>query len=205
MSRKDNIINAAVSLFAENGYSATPTSAVAKKAGVAEGLIFHHFKNKAGILIHIFTELSEIYVREIEMLITRAETGLDALLAIVRFHFEFSENQSTKVKVLLRDFPSELTSSDSEAGKIIAKHMTVTINQIKKCIEQGRKDGSIRNVAVEETAYIIRGMLNGLSRFKIIMPGISINPNLYSEAENFCRRSLASNKQTVNEDFSLKS
>lgn len=68
MSRKDDIISAAVILFAENGYSATPTSAVAKKAGVAEGLIFHHFKNKAGILIYIFTELSEVYIREVEKL-----------------------------------------------------------------------------------------------------------------------------------------
>ena len=191
MSRKDDIINAAVSLFAENGYSATSTSAVAKKASVAEGLIFHHFKNKAGILIHIFKELSEVYIREIEMLIEKAETGLDALLGAIRFHFEFAESQSTKFKVLLRDFPSEFTSTDSEAGKIITGHITISINQIKKCIKRGLKDGSIRDVPVEENAYVIRGMLTGLSRFKIIMPGIRINPNLYTEVEEFCRRSLS--------------
>lgn len=190
MSRKDDIIDAAVALFAENGYSATPTSAVAQKAGVAEGLIFHYFKNKAGILIYIFTELSEVYMREFEKLIKKAETGLDALLAIVRFHFEFAESQSKKFKVLIRDFPSELTSPDSEAGKIITEHMNITIDHIKKCIQRGRKDGSVGNVPVEETAYIIRGMLNGLSRFKIIMPGISINPDIYREVENFCHRSL---------------
>ena len=99
--------------------------------------------------------------------------------------------------MLLRDFPSELTSSDSEAGKIIAEHMTITINQIKKCIQRGRTDGSIRNVPVEETAYIIRGMLNGLSRFKIIMPGIRINPNLYKEVEEFCRRSLSKQERII--------
>ena len=191
MGRKDDIINAAVCLFAEDGYFATPTSAVAKKAGVAEGLIFHHFKNKAGILIYIFTELSETYKREIETLTKNAKTGLDSLLAVVRFHFEFSESQSTKFKVLLRDFPTEFTSSDSKAGKMIAEHMTISLNQIKKCIERGRKDGSIREVPVEETAYVIRGMLNGLSRFKIIMPDIQIDPNLYIETENFCRRSLS--------------
>lgn len=191
MSRKDDIINAAVTLFAENGYSETATSAVAKKAGVAEGLLFHHFKNKAGILIHIFTELSEVYIYEIEKLIEKAETGLDALLSAIRFHFEFAESQSTKFKVLLRDFPSELTSPDSEAGKIITEHMIISLNQIKKCIKRGLKDGSIRNVPVEENAYVIRGMLTGLSRFKIIMPGIHINPSLYSEVEKFCRRSLS--------------
>jgi len=191
MSRKDDIIEAAVNLFAENGYTATPTSAVAQKAGVAEGLIFHHFKNKAGILIAIFTELAGIYVSKSETLIKKTETGLKALLAVVRYHFEFAESHSSKFIVLLRDFPSELTSPDSEAGKIITEHMTITINQIKKCIQRGRNDGSIRDVPAEETAYIIRGMLNGISRFKIIMPGISINPNIYLEVENFCRRSLS--------------
>ena len=197
MSRKDDIIDAAVTLFAKNGYSATSTSAVAKKAGVAEGLIFHHFKNKAGILIYIFSELSEVYIKEFERLIKKAETGLGALLAIVRFHFEFAESQSTKFNVLLRDFPSEFTSSDSEAGKIIDEHMTFTMNQIKQCIQRGRTDGSIRNVPVEETAYIIRGMLNGLSRFKIIMPNISINPDIHSEVENFCHRSLSQHEQII--------
>jgi len=191
MSRKDDIINAAVSLFAENGYAATPTSAVAKKAGVAEGLIFHHFKNKVGILLAIFRELDDIYVSEIETLTKKAATGLETLLAVVRYHFEFAESHSAKFIVLLRDFPSELTSPDSEAGKIITEHMRITINQLKKCIEQGRADGSIRDIPVEETAYLIRGMLNGLSRFKIIMPGIQINPDLYTEAEKFCYRSLA--------------
>ena len=191
MGRKDDIINAAVKLFAENGYAATPTSAVAKKAGVAEGLIFHHFKNKAGILIYIFTELSEIYIRKIDVLIKKAETGLDALLMAVRFHFEFAESKSTEFNVLLRDFPSESTSSVSTAGKMIVEHMTISLNQIKACIRRGQTDGSIRNVPVEETAYIIRGMLNGLSRFKIIMPNVRIHPNLYTEVENFCRRSLS--------------
>jgi AcrR family transcriptional regulator len=194
MSRKDDILDAAIILFAENGYFATPTSAVAKKAGVAEGLIFHHFKNKAGILTHIFAELSEVYLHEIEKLIKKAETGLDALLAIVRFHFAFAENKSTKFKVLSRDLPADFTSPDSEAGKLMAKHMTIALNQVKKCIDRGRNDGSIKDVPLEETTYIIRGMLIGLSRFKIVMPSFSMNPNMYSEVENFCRRSLSRQK-----------
>lgn len=195
MSRKDDILDAAVILFAENGYFATPTSAIAKKAGVAEGLIFHHFKNKAGILTYLFAELSEVYLMEIETLIKKVETGLDALLAVVRFHFEFAGNESTKFKVLSRDLPTEFTSLNSEAGKLMAEHMTIALDQVKKCIERGRNDGSIRDVPVEETTYIIRGMLIGLSRFKIIVPSFIINPNIYSEVENFCRRSLSRQEQ----------
>ena len=48
--KQENILNAALELFAEEGYRSTSTSKVAKKAGVSEGLIFRHFENKQGLL-----------------------------------------------------------------------------------------------------------------------------------------------------------
>ncbi|MTI19447.1 TetR/AcrR family transcriptional regulator, partial [Fulvivirga sp. RKSG066] len=41
---------AALVLFAEEGFHATSTSKVAKRARVSEGLIFRHYKNKDGLL-----------------------------------------------------------------------------------------------------------------------------------------------------------
>lgn len=48
--RKENILKAALELFAQEGYKSTSTSKVAKRAGVSEGLIFRHFENKEGLL-----------------------------------------------------------------------------------------------------------------------------------------------------------
>ncbi|MDN5216680.1 TetR/AcrR family transcriptional regulator [Fulvivirgaceae bacterium BMA12] len=48
--RKENIINQALKLFAENGYINTSTNKIARAAGVSEGLIFRHFTNKQGLL-----------------------------------------------------------------------------------------------------------------------------------------------------------
>lgn len=54
--KQENIINAALELFAEEGFKSTSTSKVAQKAGVSEGLIFRHFKNKEGLLEAIVQE-----------------------------------------------------------------------------------------------------------------------------------------------------
>ncbi len=54
--KQENIVNAAMELFAEEGFKSTSTSKVAKKAGVSEGLIFRHFKNKNGLLEAIIEE-----------------------------------------------------------------------------------------------------------------------------------------------------
>ncbi|MEM7550187.1 MAG: helix-turn-helix domain-containing protein [Bacteroidota bacterium] len=57
--KKESIINAALELFAKEGFKATSTSKVAKAAGVSEGLIFRHFENKEGLLDAILKEGEE--------------------------------------------------------------------------------------------------------------------------------------------------
>ncbi len=54
--KQEKIIQAALQLFAQEGYHATSTSKVAKHAGVSEGLIFRHFGNKDGLLQAILEE-----------------------------------------------------------------------------------------------------------------------------------------------------
>ena len=54
--KQEKILQAALELFAKEGYHATSTSKVAKKAGVSEGLIFRHFENKDGLLQAILIE-----------------------------------------------------------------------------------------------------------------------------------------------------
>ena len=48
--KQEKILQAALVLFAKEGFHATSTSKVAKLAGVSEGLIFRHFGNKDGLL-----------------------------------------------------------------------------------------------------------------------------------------------------------
>ena len=54
--KQEMILDAARELFANDGFEATSTSKVAKKAGVSEGLIFRHYANKEGLLKAILEE-----------------------------------------------------------------------------------------------------------------------------------------------------
>ena len=44
--KQEKILQAALELFAKEGFKGTSTNKIAKKAGVSEGLIFRHFENK---------------------------------------------------------------------------------------------------------------------------------------------------------------
>lgn len=63
--KKENILNVALELFANEGYNAVSTSKIARQAGVSEGLIFRHFEHKKGLLDAIVADaerrLNEVF------------------------------------------------------------------------------------------------------------------------------------------------
>lgn len=60
---RKRILNAAWTLFAENGYEETTTRQIAREAGVADGTVFSHFPTKLDMLregmLSQLTQLSE--------------------------------------------------------------------------------------------------------------------------------------------------
>lgn len=57
-SKKDKILEASLELFTKKGFTATTTKEIAVKSGVAEGLIFYHFKDKNELLNYLIREFS---------------------------------------------------------------------------------------------------------------------------------------------------
>ena len=49
-SRREEILNAALELFAKNGYHNTSIEQIRKKAGVSKGLIYNYFKEKKDLM-----------------------------------------------------------------------------------------------------------------------------------------------------------
>lgn len=54
---RQQIVDSAFELFANEGYSKTSIAAVAKKAEISKGLIYHYFESKKAILEAIFDQL----------------------------------------------------------------------------------------------------------------------------------------------------
>lgn len=57
MSKRDIILDAALELFIQQGFEKTPTSAISKKAEVATGTLFHHFKTKEELINALYLDI----------------------------------------------------------------------------------------------------------------------------------------------------
>lgn len=70
MSKQEQLFDAALKLFIEYGFHATPTSKIAKEAGVANGTLFHYFPTKEQLI-------NELYLKIKVHLITFLLEGLE--------------------------------------------------------------------------------------------------------------------------------
>jgi len=88
---KSHIADVAMEMFAERGFSATSTRKIAKQAGVSEGLIFHHFGTKMGLLrgaaarsgalsTHIAQQLADAPDAPVQEQLARIAQGFTAFL-----------------------------------------------------------------------------------------------------------------------------
>lgn len=57
MDKRTEILAAALKLFVEFGFHGTPTSMIAKEAGVANGTLFHYFKTKDELIVELYIDI----------------------------------------------------------------------------------------------------------------------------------------------------
>lgn len=57
VDKRTALLEAALELFAENGFNGSPTALIAKRAGVASGTLFFYFKTKEELIRELFFQI----------------------------------------------------------------------------------------------------------------------------------------------------
>src|SRR5215467_11061868 len=58
-ARRNQILDAAITVFAAKGFERATIKDVAKEAGIADGTIYNYFHNKTALMLSIFDRLNE--------------------------------------------------------------------------------------------------------------------------------------------------
>src|SRR5699024_10841531 len=136
------IMEAAIKVIAKNGFHGAQISKVAKEAGVAEGTIYLYFKNKEDILISIFTEKMDHYVKQVEEEVKKKQGVNEKLYTVVRMHFDqFTHNHNLAVVTQLELRQSNYDLRMKINQNIVKPHIDV----IDRIIEEGIKEGAIKS------------------------------------------------------------
>ncbi len=57
--KREALLRAALTLFTEHGFHGTPTSKIAKEAGVATGTLFHYFGTKEALINQLYLSIKQ--------------------------------------------------------------------------------------------------------------------------------------------------
>src|SRR5437879_3251990 len=82
---RERILQAATEVFARRGFHGARVADIAELAGIAYGLVYHHFRNKDDILAAIFAERWGEYVRYIDGMAGSAEPFREQVTHLVHF------------------------------------------------------------------------------------------------------------------------
>jgi AcrR family transcriptional regulator len=106
--RREEITAAALELFAERGYAATPVASIARKAGLSKGSFYLYFPTKLALLEAVFRQQSLRLPLE-QMVDQVGEASLDEVVhGLVRTVWAHLQERKHLVLVLIRELPSQL-------------------------------------------------------------------------------------------------
>lgn len=100
--RRQLIIKAARTLFTSRPYDQVTTSEIAKNAGVAYGLIAHHFENKRGLYLAVTNEIAAEIATVHHSPPPADATPVEALSHALRNHIAYIDSHSGSFVALLR-------------------------------------------------------------------------------------------------------
>jgi AcrR family transcriptional regulator len=172
---RDEILKAAMHLFANRGFHETSMSEVAREARVSKALIFWHFKTKEELFLAVLNRLLEPYfidfAEEAAKLDERQQT-----LKLVEFYLLFVRDNASSVRFFLAQLLREQKPSDTLSEpmmKLYGSYRTMLVELISRAQQKGL---CATGLSPETAATFILSALNGLLIEYLFMGGSTLNP-----------------------------
>jgi TetR/AcrR family fatty acid metabolism transcriptional regulator len=140
VDRRRQIIDAAVRVFARQGFHACRVSDIADEAGVAYGLVYHYFRSKEEVLDTLFTERWDILLQVIRDTDAEDAPARDKLRAIAAFIFESYRHDPDLMKVIV----VEVTRAANSFGLTHSDRIREAYALMAEVVAKAQEDGSFR-------------------------------------------------------------
>ncbi len=134
------ILEAAVEVIAENGYFNSPVSAIAARAGVADGTIYLYFKSKDDVLRAAIDATFDGFQKHLKERFETLTDPREQLEYIAAAHLE----TSTKARSMAILMQTEMRQSANFIAEFSHKHLVRHIQVVREIVRRGQQSGSFR-------------------------------------------------------------
>ncbi len=153
------ILDAAVEVIAERGYFNSPVSAIAARAGVADGTIYLYFKNKDDVLRTAIDATYGRFHEQLEEYFLTVHDPKGQLEVIARLHLE-SAAVNRNMAILMQ---TEMRQSAKFIAEFSHKHLVRYIQVVREVVRRGQQEGCFRrDVSDGVVAHCLFGAIDEL-------------------------------------------
>lgn len=136
--RREQIIRAAVPVFAERGYAGASTDEIARRVGISQPYLFRLFNTKRELIMasieRCFAETEEVFARAAGGL-----AGEAALHAIGDAYLELIRSDPVKLRAQLQAYAA---CDDTEIRRLVATHYGSLVELVRRLSGVGDADMS---------------------------------------------------------------
>jgi AcrR family transcriptional regulator len=144
------ILDAAVRVFARQGFHTCRVSDIADEAGVAYGLVYHYFSSKEEILDTLFLERWDVMLSAITETDASDRSPREKLYAIATFIVESYRHDPDLMKVIV----VEVTRAANTFGRTHLAKIREAYEQIAGIVAEAQREGLFRSEVTPEFAAL---------------------------------------------------
>jgi TetR/AcrR family transcriptional regulator, fatty acid metabolism regulator protein len=139
--RRRQILDAAVRVFARQGFHSTRVADIADEADVAYGLVYHYFDSKENVLDELFRQRWSLLIEAIESADASPVPPREKLGAVAGFIIDSYRYDPELMKVII----VEVTRAANSFGQTHLEQINSAYQLIAKIVAEGQEQGHFRN------------------------------------------------------------
>ena len=140
VDKRRAILEAAIRVFARQGYHSTRVSDIADEAGVAYGLVYHYFRSKEAVMTELFTERWSLLLAASDSLYERDIPAREKLDGIAGFIIDSYKHDPELMKVII----IEVTRAANSFGATHLPEIRRAYDVVAKIVADGQREGLYR-------------------------------------------------------------
>jgi TetR/AcrR family transcriptional regulator, fatty acid metabolism regulator protein len=135
------ILDAAITVFARQGFHSARVSDVAAEAGVAYGLVYHYFDSKDQMLNELFTDRWALLLEASKEMKSSDAPPRDKLAGIASFIIESYKHEPELMKVII----VEVTRAANSFGRTHLREIRQAYELITEIVADAQEAGEFRD------------------------------------------------------------
>ncbi|MGV8918803.1 MAG: TetR/AcrR family transcriptional regulator [Pseudomonas sp.] len=140
----DAVLDKAITRFSEYGYHGTSISDLNACLGLTSGSIYKAWGDKRGLFLAALDRYMFLRGEAIATCLASQSSGRDKIEALLTHYAWLSCEAAGRTGCLVIETAVELSLSDKEVAGLIAAQQARRETQLRRLIEEGQLDGSVR-------------------------------------------------------------